>query len=186
MKNREKLIYTKHFFIVYPKTMENELPVPNRWHTTVSVEIYINNRLRYIKWFSDLQMAYIWVAGQERVHNETLTYNRNFVEFADAMDRRWQIRPNESCAMATSTTYRYRIAYEPDVPYRPGEQQTIQPQDNQPSNNLDALLNQHNNRLHNRINNRLNITTTVAVNNIIPLEILNNQQNDQIQFVFHP
>lgn len=161
-------------------------PTPNRWYTTVSVEIYINRQMRYIKWFSDIQMAYIWVASQERVINEPLTYNRNFVEFADAFDRRWQQRPNEGCTMATSSTYRYRLTYEPDVPHRPQEEQTIQPQHNQPSNNVDALLNQPNNRLHNRINNRLNITTTVSVNNIIPLEILDNQQNDQIQFVFHP
>ena len=182
-------MYTKHFFIVYLKTMdtETELPVPNRWYTTVSVEIYINNRLRYIKWFSDLQMAYIWVTMQERVHNEPLTYNRNFVEFADAMDRRWQIRPNESCTMATSNSYKYKLTYEPDVPYRPGEESLVHAQENNsPNNNLDALLHQPNNRLHNRINNRLNITTTVAVNNIIPLEIQDNRQNNEIQFIFHP
>ncbi len=109
-------------------TDDSDPPTPNRWYTTVSVEIYINNRLRYIKWFSDLQMAYIWVTIQERVNNEPLTYNRNFVEFADAFDRRWQQRPNEGCTMATSSTYRYKLTYEPDVPHRPQEEQTIQPQ----------------------------------------------------------
>ncbi len=143
---------------------DNELPVPNRWHTTVSVEVYINGRMRHINWFSDLQMAYIWVTSQERVHNEPLSYNRNFVEFADAMDRRWQDRPNESCTMATSNSYKYKLTYEPDVPYRPEEEQEIRRQQT----------------------NRRIITTNVAVHNHTPLEILDNRQINHIQFVFHP
>jgi hypothetical protein len=160
---------------------------PNRWHTTVSVEIYINGRLRYIKWFSDLQMAYLWVVGQERVHNEPLTYTHNFVEFADRMDRRWQEHPNQTCTVASSATYKYKAAYEPDVPYRPQEDSLVHAQENNsPNNNLDAILHQPNNRLHNRINNRLNLGVTVAVNNIIPLEMHDNRNNNEIQFVFHP
>jgi hypothetical protein len=109
----------------------SEPPTPNRWYTTVSVEVYINGRMRHIKWFSDLQMAYIWVASQERVINEPLTYHRDFVEFADAFDRRWQRRPNEGCTIARSSSYKYRMTYEPDVPYRPQEEQRMQ-RNNQP------------------------------------------------------
>lgn len=114
-------------------TNSTEPPTPNRWYTTVSVEVYINDRMRHIKWFSDLQMAYIWVASQERIINESLTYHRDFVEFADAFDRRWQRRPNEGCTVARSSTYKYRMTYEPTVPYRSQEEQsTRQPQPQQP------------------------------------------------------
>ena len=90
---------------------------PNRWSTTVSIEVYISNQLRHVKWFHDLQMAHIWVLSQERIINETLSCNRDFVEFANAFDRRWTLRPNEGCSIATSRRYRYRATYEPNVPY---------------------------------------------------------------------
>ena len=134
-----------------PESLNNH-STPNRWHTTVSVEVYINRRMRYIKWFSDLQMAYLWVASQERVINEPLAYNHNFVEFADAFDRRWQERPTEGSTMATSSTYRYRLYYEPDVPYRPHEEQQ--------RNNI------HPNQQQNALNNFV----------FYPMPIINNQQ----------
>ena len=90
---------------------------PNRWNTTVSIEVYIHGQLRHMKWFHDLQMAHIWVLSQERINNDTLSCNRDFVDFANAFDRRWELRPNEGCSIASSRIYRYRATYEPSVPY---------------------------------------------------------------------
>ncbi len=112
---------------------DNELPIPNRWHTTVSVEVYINGQMRHIKWFSDLQMAYIWITKQEQVNNEPLNYHENFVEVADAMDRRWRQRPNEGCTIARSYSYKYKATYEPDVPYRRDDERVIRRTNTQPN-----------------------------------------------------
>lgn len=127
--------------------MTDELPIPNRWHTTVSVEVYINGQMRHIKWFSDLQMAYIWIANQERDNNEPLNYNRNFVELANAMDRRWQQRPNEGCTIARSYSYKYKATYEPDVSYRPGDQSPTRRQNIQLIQPLTITDNRQNNQI---------------------------------------
>jgi hypothetical protein len=40
-------------------------PVPNQWETPCMIEIYEDNLLRRIRYFSDLQMAYLFVKNEE-------------------------------------------------------------------------------------------------------------------------
>jgi hypothetical protein len=108
--------------------------LPNRWYTTISVEIYDRRQLRYIKWFSDLQMAYLWVKDHLRTFNEPFTMENDFIRFADRMDQRWTQR-HDGCTLASNSRYKYRVYYEPDVPFRHEDQQQEQQQPRRIQNN---------------------------------------------------
>lgn len=121
---------------------EQQPSSPNRWHTTVSVEIYIHDRMRYIKWFSDLQMAYLWVNGHVRTLNEPFDMENNFVRFADRMDQRWTER-QDGCTLATNSQYKYRVYYEPGVPFHHEDQQRTDRIENNQSQGLTLQLPNH-------------------------------------------
>jgi len=89
----------------------------NRYTTTVSIEVYQNGILRYIKWFSDLQMAYIWCMNQLVLYpDQEWDYDSDFLEFATFMDRRYRAMGlNGGYTVAESTRYKYRAYYEPNV-----------------------------------------------------------------------
>jgi hypothetical protein len=38
-------------------------PSVNRWHTPVSIHVYIRARIHHVKWFGDLQEAYLFAKG---------------------------------------------------------------------------------------------------------------------------
>jgi hypothetical protein len=64
----------------------------DRWYTPVSVERIVRGRMRNVKWFSDLQMAYIYV--QDIVNDDENEEHdwiiADFHETADMMDTRWR------------------------------------------------------------------------------------------------
>ncbi len=146
-------------------------PSPNRWYTTVSVEIYINERMRYIKWFSDLQMAYLWVKEHIRTVNEPFTMENDFVRFAERMDQRWSER-RDGCTLASNARYKYRVYYEPDVPFRHEDQDARRVDEQE----------------HQRIQNNPQFQVTVQLQHQI-LEYQNNRvqpPQPQQPFVFRP
>ncbi len=154
---------------------QEQPPSPNRWYTTVSVEIYINERMRYIKWFSDLQMAYLWVKDHIHTLNEPFNMENNFVHFADRMDQRWRDR-QDGCTLASNARYKYRVYYEPDVPFRHEDQDSrrVDEQEQEPQ----------------RIQNNPQFRVTVQLQRQI-LQYQNNriqsqQPQPQQPFVFHP
>jgi hypothetical protein len=63
----------------------------DRWHTAVSVECIVRGRMRSVKWFSDFQMAYLYVEGivnddENEEHDWIMT---DFHETANMMDTYW-------------------------------------------------------------------------------------------------
>jgi len=88
----------------------------NRYYTPISVEVYVYDILRRVKWFSDLQLAHIWCMEQVRATPEehwNILYS-DFVEFADAMDRRWR-QSRRGKTVAQSNFYEWITTYEPNV-----------------------------------------------------------------------
>lgn len=96
--------------------IETEIHVANRYTTVVLVELYIDNRLRKIKWFSDLQQAYMWCMNKlDTFPEEHWQLDNSFLEFADAMDRHWQAGRRNGYNIAKSPSIKYRAYYEPNV-----------------------------------------------------------------------
>jgi hypothetical protein len=89
--------------LVHPQTRQPppppRTPPPrlhaDRWYTPVSVERVVRGRMRSVKWFSDLQMAYIYVQGivnDDENDDENEEHDwiiADFHETADMMDTRW-------------------------------------------------------------------------------------------------
>jgi len=82
----------------------------NRYYTDVCVEIYLNNQLRRLKWFSDLQLAYMYCMEQKELvlnaggpEEDWHTPYTDFIAFADQMDYRWsrrdELRSPSVCAL---------------------------------------------------------------------------------------
>ena len=94
----------------------------NRYYTPVSVEIYVNSRLLRIKWFSDLQLAYLYCMNQKEMarDNDWQTPYTNFPAFADQMDYLWARRAERTssslCALYIEEPefVEYWLTYEPD------------------------------------------------------------------------
>ena len=98
------------------QTLSNESQHANRYTTVVLIELYIDNRLRKIKWFSDLQQAYLWCMNKlDSFPEELWRVADSFLEFADTMDRRWQEGRRNGCTIAESLNIKYRAYYEPNV-----------------------------------------------------------------------
>jgi hypothetical protein len=98
------------------QTRSNESQDANRYTTVVLVECYIDNRLRKIKWFSDLQQAYMWCIKKiDTFPEEFWRVDNSFLEFADVMDRRWQEGRRNGYTIAESLNIKYRAYYEPNV-----------------------------------------------------------------------
>lgn len=91
----------------------------DQYSTTVSVECYEFDRLRRIKWFPDLQQAYIWIEEQRQVRQEEEWFTTMpFAYLCERMNSRWQ-RGRNGVTVAESDDYLFRAYYEPDVPSGP-------------------------------------------------------------------
>jgi len=91
-------------------------PHANRYNTTVSVETILNSEVRNLKWFTDLQMAYLWSIEQVKLQpNEEWLINDSFLDFASTMDRRWQRGSTNGVCIARCSSIEYRAYYEPDT-----------------------------------------------------------------------
>jgi hypothetical protein len=92
------------------------IPIPNRYHTTVCVEYVIDDDVRHLKWFSDIQMAWIWIREQVNRRDDREEWEViPFLTTADAMDREW--RRNRGVIVADCDEYEYCAYYEPTVLY---------------------------------------------------------------------
>ena len=108
-----------------PRTNENvpPQPIPNRYDTTICVEYCVNDEVRHIKWFSDIQMAWIWIISRiHNYHNQTQDEewrHLTFLACADRLDRRWRDGNQDGMLMANHITnnYAYYVSYEPTVRY---------------------------------------------------------------------
>lgn len=99
-------------------SVDTSLPIPSRYHTVVSVEYVMYNEVRRIKWFSDIQMAWIWINQEvERRHEEEWEITP-FLTVADQMDRDWRRGfGEEGVCVAEDDGYEYIAYYEPTLNY---------------------------------------------------------------------
>ena len=90
--------------------------VPNRWSTPVSVKCQtgpigqITNTYRY---FTDIQMAYIWIKDQTRRSDDSNWTLATFFETCDGMDREWQSTQLSDYVVAYSEHTSFIAEYEP-------------------------------------------------------------------------
>ncbi len=91
-----------------PQTM------PNRYHTTVSLEFYEESTLRRVYWFSDFQEAYLFVKKYTEERPLLQWRTASFENRCERMDRQWQIN-QEGVLLASCGQYRFRACYEPDA-----------------------------------------------------------------------
>lgn len=94
------------------------LPIPNRYNTVVTVEVYHEDALCRIKWFSDIQMAWIWVKDHTMDASMVEWDITSFIPCADAMDAQWRRGEgaNGMC-IAMGGQYEFIAYYETYVNY---------------------------------------------------------------------
>lgn len=86
---------------------------PNRWHTPVSVTYYVNRRITNARYFTDLQMAYLWIKNQTQLTDLDWDIS-SFSETCTEMDRRW-LRNQTGYTVAQYEGYRFKVHYEPHM-----------------------------------------------------------------------
>ena len=90
------------------------LPV-DQWHTAVSVQVEIDGDVRRIKWFGDLQLAYMSVNDFVREHPDESWTLRTFQQTARIMKERWlNHRGEEGFVIAKADGVKFRAFYEPE------------------------------------------------------------------------
>ena len=90
------------------------LPV-DQWHTVVSVQVEIDGNIRRVKWFSDLQNAWMSVSSFVQDHpNENWTL-ATFQQTARIMKDRWYAhRGEDGFTIAKTEGIKFRAFYEPE------------------------------------------------------------------------
>lgn len=105
---------------------------PNRFTTTVAIECYIDDRLRRVRWFSDMQMAYLWTKRQvEQSPTEEWDVD-SFQEACNMMDSRWARGQQEAYCVAQGDSVCFYFRYEPSVNYETIRINNPSPTDTEP------------------------------------------------------
>jgi hypothetical protein len=100
----------------------------DQWHTAVSVQVEIDGDVRRIKWFGDLQLAYMSVNDFVRQHPDDNWTLRTFQQTVRIMKERWEAhRGDEGFVIAKTDGVKFRAFYEPE------ENESVR---QQPSSNL--------------------------------------------------
>lgn len=87
----------------------------DQWYTAVSVQVEIDGDIRRVKWFSDLQLAYISVSDFVREHPDDNWTLRTFQQTARIMKERWEAdRGDEGFIIAKTDGVKFRAFYEPE------------------------------------------------------------------------
>jgi hypothetical protein len=87
----------------------------DQWNTAVSVQVEIDGDVRRIKWFGDLQLAYISVKDFVRQHPDNDWTLRTFQQTARIMKERWEARRgDEGFIIAKTDGVKFRAFYEPE------------------------------------------------------------------------
>lgn len=87
---------------------------PNRYSTIISVECYEDSILRRIHWFTDIQMAYIWIRRKVQELPEEDWSLLTFKETSDGLDYNWA-NGHDHIRVADSFMHQYIAYYEPNV-----------------------------------------------------------------------
>ena len=87
----------------------------DQWHTAVSVQVEIDGDVRRIKWFPDLQLAYMSVNDFVRQHSDESWTLRTFQQTVRIMNERWEARRgDEGFIIAKADGVKFRAFYEPE------------------------------------------------------------------------
>ncbi len=86
----------------------------DRWNTKVSLEVYQRGILRRVRWFSDLQDAYLWVKEQTEQTREINWILRTFTAVCRDLDQRWNNGDNGT-TIALGGSNRFYVQYEPEA-----------------------------------------------------------------------
>lgn len=87
----------------------------DQWHTVVSVQVEIDGDIRRIKWFSDLQNAWMSVENFVRKHPDEDWTLRTFQKTARIMKDRWYAhRGEDGFIIAKADGVKFRAFYEPE------------------------------------------------------------------------
>ena len=104
-----------------PIHMREEVHTPppllpaDQWHTAVSVQVEIDGDVRRIKWFGDLQLAYMSVNDFVKEHPDESWSLRTFQQTARIMKERWEAhRGDEGFLIAKADGVKFRAFYEPE------------------------------------------------------------------------
>lgn len=103
-------------------------PRVDRYNTATSVDKVVNGITRQVKWFSDFQMAWIWIDNEvkrEIQNGDDRDWRiKSFHNAADSMDEYWQDDNEDGVTVArTTNTTGVRVKYV--AFYDPGETQAI-------------------------------------------------------------
>ena len=97
-----------------PETPPPLLPV-DQWYTAVSVQVEIDGDVRRIKWFGDLQLAYMSVSDFVKEHPDESWTLRTFQQTARIMKERWlNHRGDDGFVIAKADGVKFRAFYEPE------------------------------------------------------------------------
>lgn len=97
-----------------PPSEPTETQTPDRWHTPVSITHTLNGRITNVRYFTDLQMAYLYVKQQTQLLNDMDWDLSSFSETCSEMDRRWQ-RNQTGYTIALGEGCRFKAHYEPHM-----------------------------------------------------------------------
>lgn len=87
----------------------------DQWYTAVSVQVEIDGDVRRIKWFTDLQLAYLSVKDFVAEHPDDNWTLRTFQQTVRIMNERWEAdRGDEGFIIAKAEGVKFRAFYEPE------------------------------------------------------------------------
>jgi hypothetical protein len=87
----------------------------DQWNTAVSVQVEIDGDVRRIKWFTDLQLAYLSVKDFVGEHPDDSWTLRTFQQTVRIMNERWEAdRGDEGFIIAKAEGVKFRAFYEPE------------------------------------------------------------------------
>ncbi len=84
----------------------------DRYHTPCSVERIVNDIVSHVYWFSDFQMAWIWIEGRIRDTPQNGWDLVPFLEAANSIEARWE-NGIEGKLVASCDEIRYKVFFEP-------------------------------------------------------------------------
>ena len=95
-----------------------------RRYGTVAIHYMYEDDVRMIKWFSDIQMAWMWIRQRvNTVHRDEWWDMNPFLTCVYDMDRQWNVGDGDDGkalaenAIASDYEAEYRAYYKPDVKY---------------------------------------------------------------------
>jgi hypothetical protein len=93
--------------------METPPQTPNRYDTIVGVSLYEDNEHVETSWFTDIQMAWIWVKNQTEICTEDESFRvKPFLRCADMLDQAWsQSANNTGICIANGGEYEEEYIY---------------------------------------------------------------------------